>query len=69
MSDDSYSNAITYEHVDNETQAPTKLQAFEAGFLQLTDQKGIAREVQRELVRFINSNLLGHIAPEACMEG
>lgn len=69
MSDDSYSNAITYEHTDNETQAPTKLQAFEAGFLQLTDQKGIAREVQRELVRFINNNLLGHIAPEACMEG
>ena len=69
VEDDSDSNAIIYEHFDNETEVPTKLKAFEAGFLQLTNQKAIAREIQRELIRFINNNLLGHIAPEACMEG
>jgi hypothetical protein len=37
--------------------------------LQLTDQKGVAREVQREIIRFINNNLLEHILPESRLKG
>lgn len=60
---------FVYEHFDNHIRTPSKLEAFEIGFLQLTDQKGIPRDVQRDLVKFINKNLLDQISPEACMKG
>ena len=60
---------ILYEYFDSNHGHHNKLRAFEVGFLQLTDQKGVSRELQRYLISFISKNLLDCIAPEACIQG
>ncbi|KAI7884997.1 uncharacterized protein EV154DRAFT_574527 [Mucor mucedo] len=63
-----FPDAILYEYFDTNHGHHNKLRAFESGFLQLTDQKGVSKEVQRHLISFINKHLLDCVAPEACIQ-
>ena len=57
-----YENAIKYKHFDHDYDW-NRIQKFGIGLIKLLDHNGVSRQVQRDVVKHINSNLLSLIDP------